>query len=100
MSRQQQNCFNKNEISGFYPSTFVYSHFSPKSEFLYFFLSSEAPCGGLMVDTKGEISGSLSTQISGKCIFLGFFMEFYSFMGSFQEKLTRKIHTTFLYECL
>ena len=53
-----------------------------------------------MVDTKGEISGSLSTQISGKCIFLGFFMEFYSFMGSFQEKLTRKIHTTFLYECL
>ena len=53
-----------------------------------------------MVDTKGEISGSLSTQISGKCIFPGFFMEFYSFMGSFQEKLTRKIHTTFLYECL
>ena len=32
-----------------------------------------------------------------KMHFLGFFLEFQSSMGSFEEKLTRKIHVTFLY---
>ena len=30
-------------------------------------------------------------------IFLDFFLKFQGFMGSFEEKLTRKIHTIFLY---
>ena len=32
-----------------------------------------------------------------KMHFLGIFLEFQSSMGSFEEKLTRKIHVTFLY---
>ena len=43
---------------------------------------------------------NLNLQIAVKCIFHGFFLEFQSFIASFEEKLTRKIHTTFLYECL
>ena len=34
-----------------------------------------------MVDTKQNIFWNLGIQIVGKCIFLGFFLEFYSFMG-------------------
>ena len=40
---------------GFYPNTFLYSRFSPKIEFLYCLLSSVAPWGGPMVDTKQNI---------------------------------------------
>ena len=43
---------------------------------------------------------SLGRPFAGKGIFLGFFLESESFlriMGSFEEKLTRKIHATFLY---
>ena len=43
---------------------------------------------------------ALSLKIAGKCIFLEFFLGFYNFIGSFNETLTRKIHATFLYECL
>ena len=41
--------------AGFYPSTFVYSRFSSKIQFLYCLLSSLAPWGGPMVDTEGKI---------------------------------------------
>ena len=41
--------------SGFYPSTFVYSRFSPKIQFLYCLLSSLARWGDLMVDTKIKV---------------------------------------------
>ena len=80
---------------GFDPSTFVYSRFPPRIQFLYYLLSSVAPC-----KLKGKV-WNLSLQMARNGIFLGLFQEFQSFMGSFEEKLTRKIHTTtFLYECL
>ena len=44
-------------FAGFYPSTFVYSCFSPKIGFLYCLLSSVVPWGGPMVDTKQNIFG-------------------------------------------
>ena len=40
-------------IPGFYPSTFVYSHFPPKIQFLYYLLSS--------------LSQNLGLQFTGKC---------------------------------
>ena len=40
--------------AGFYPSTFVYSRFSPKIQFLYCLLSSVAPWGDPMVHTEGK----------------------------------------------
>ena len=80
---------------GYDPSTFVYSRFPPRIQFLYYLLSSVAPC-----KLKGKV-WNLSLQMARNGIFLGLFQEFQSFMGSFEEKLTRKIHTTtFLYECL
>ena len=39
----------------------------------------------------------LSLQIAEKCIFLRFFLGIQTFMRSFEDKLTRKIHTTLLY---
>ena len=39
----------------FYPSTFVYSHFPPKIQFLHCLLSSLFPWGIPIVDTKGKI---------------------------------------------
>ena len=62
--------------SGFYPTTFVYSHFPPKIQFLYCFLTLVAPWGGPMEDTKEKILGNLGMQHAEKCIFLGFFLEF------------------------
>ena len=54
------------------------------------------------VSTKDSVPllFALSLKITGKCIFLEFFLGFYNFIGSFDEMLTRKIHATFLYECL
>ena len=49
---------------------------------------------------RSKKSWNVGLQIAGKCIFLGFSWSFRDFMGSFEEKLTRKIHTTFLYACL
>ena len=41
--------------TSFYASTFVYSHFSIKIQFLYCLLSSVAPWGGPMVDMKEKV---------------------------------------------
>ena len=41
-------------ISSFYPSTFVYSRISAKTQFLDCLLSSVAPWGGPMLDIKGK----------------------------------------------
>ena len=49
---------------------------------------------------RRKIFWTLGLKIPGKCIFLGFFIKFQKIMGSFEEKLTKKIHTTFLYACL
>ena len=48
-------CNLKVVTSGFYPSTFVYSRFSSKIQFLYCLLSSVTPCGGPMIDTERKI---------------------------------------------
>ena len=42
---------------------------------------------------KGKILEIYVIQIAGKCIFLGFFLGFQSFMGIFEETLPTKIHT-------
>ena len=42
-------------LEGFYPSTFVYSHFPLKIQFLYSVLSSVALWGGPMIDTEGKM---------------------------------------------
>ena len=41
--------------AGFFPNTFAYSFFSPKIQFVFCLLSSMAPWGDPMVDTKGKI---------------------------------------------
>ena len=41
--------------TGFYPSTFVYSRFPPKIQFLYCLLDSVAPCCGPMIESEGKI---------------------------------------------
>ena len=80
-------------LAGFYSNTFVYSRFSPKIWFLYCLFSSVAPWSDLTVVTKGKILEIQVIQIAGKCIFLGFFLGFQSFMGIFEETLPTKIHT-------
>ena len=40
---------------------------------------------------------NFSSSDCWKMHFLGFFLDFQSSMGSFEEKVTRKIHVTFLY---
>ena len=42
-------------FTGFYSSTFIYSHFSTKIKFLYCLLSSVALWGSPMVETEGNI---------------------------------------------
>ena len=50
------NCSTKSELmSGFYPSTFVYSHFYAKIQFLYCLLSSLSLWGIPIEGTKGKI---------------------------------------------
>ena len=84
----------------FYPWNFVYSRISPRIQFLECSLSSVAPCAGPMLDTKENVL-KFRSAIAGKCIFLRFFLKLQSFMGSFEKKLTRKNHITFLlYTCL
>ena len=52
----KQNLRNIKENNlGFYRSTFVYSRFPPKIQFLYCLLSSVAPWGGPMVNSEGKI---------------------------------------------
>ena len=68
-------------MSGLYPSTFISSLFSTKIQFLYCLLSS--------VVWEFRSAGRCKMQFSW--IFLGI-VEFY-----WEEKLTRKIHTFFLY---
>ena len=45
----------QNNFPGFYLSTFAYSRFPPKIQFLYCLLSSVILWGGPMVDTEGSI---------------------------------------------
>ena len=42
-------------LEGFYPITFVYSHFPLTNQFLYSELSSVILWGGPIVDTEGEM---------------------------------------------
>ena len=42
-------------MTGFYPSTFVYTRFSPKTQFLQCLLSSVVPQGSSMVDIKRKM---------------------------------------------
>ena len=48
---------------------------------------------------RREVFSNLSLQIAVKCIFLGFFSQFQSFITSWEEKFTRKILTTVIYAC-
>ena len=86
-------------VTGFHPSTFVTALFPLRFCFFTVFLAQwlcgVAPWWAM----KGKIL-NFSSQIAEKIIFLGFFLEFFSFMGSFDEKLTKKICTTFLFPCL
>ena len=80
-------------ITRYLSKHFCLQLFSPKVPFFYCSRSSLSPWVSLMVGTK-------ALQITWKCIFLGFFLEFQNLMGTFKENLTRNIHTTFLYACL
>ena len=55
-----------------------------------FFAIYLVPClheGLLKVDTKGKSLINLDLQMAGKCFFLEFFLEFWSFMREFQRKV-------------
>ena len=88
-------------LTGFYPSTFVYSHFPPKVQFHYCFLSSVALWGGPMVDTKENFFWNLNLQIGGKSIFLGFFGWILRVLWGFLKKrwLERYIQLFFMNVC-
>ena len=58
-------------LEGFYPITFVYSHFPLRNQFLYSVLSSVALWGGPMIDTEGDIFWNLGL-VCWKKHFLGF----------------------------
>ena len=53
----------------------------------------------LFVNFKGKFLKFRSADF-WKMLFLRFFLEFQSFMGSFEETLSKKIHTTLIYACL
>ena len=66
-------------------------------------LSWMVPWGVPCLDIKGTnfFFWNLGLQVAGKCIFLDFSWNLKRVSwGSFEEKLTRKIHTAFIYVCL
>ena len=91
ISMSRLDAREETDKTGFYPSRFVYSRFPPEIQFLFCLLSSVAAWVDPIVDNEGKIFHAF------QFIFHGFFLEFQSFIGSFEEKLTRKIHTTYLY---
>ena len=54
-------------------------------------------CGVALWQTSKEKFLKFWSSDCWKMHFLGFFLEFQSSIGSFEEKLTRKIHVTLLY---
>ena len=67
---------NMYTLPGFYPSTFVYSRFPQKIQFLYCLLSLVAPWGGSMVDTEGKIFEIHVCRLLENPFFLEFHGEF------------------------
>ena len=72
----------KQHYSGFYSSTFVYSHSSSKIQFLYCSLSSVATWGGPTVDTDGEFL-KLRYVDCWKMHFSWIFLGIFKFHGKF-----------------
>ena len=69
--------------AGFYPNTFVYSHFFLKIQFLYCFPSSPSPWGSLQITGKFTLPCLFIFFVCSGCNFLGI-LEFY---GEFQQKV-------------
>ena len=65
LNNSPQNAKKKycNSLPCFYPSTFVYSCFPPKIQFLYCLLSSVTPWGGPMMDTEGKMFWNLVCRL-------------------------------------
>ena len=63
-------------FTGFYPSTFVYSHFPSRIQFLYCLLSSVAQWGGPMVDNQQEIFEIYMCRSLENAFFLNFSWSF------------------------
>ena len=69
-------------MAGFYPSTFVYSCFPPKIQFLQYLLSSVVLWGGTMVDTKRKMFQIQICRLLENAFFLDFSWNFrvYAYM--------------------
>ena len=84
-------------VAGFYPSTFIYSRFSP---FLYCLLSSVAPWGGSIVGTEGKIFEIWVCRSLENAFFLDFSWKFrVSRVVLKKSWLERYIHFSFMCVC-
>ena len=82
---------------GFYSSTLIYSRFAQRFSFFTACLVQGSVGWSHGRHQMGHVWNS-DLQVAGKYIILRFFLEL-GFMGSFKEKLARKINATFLYAC-
>ena len=62
--------------AGFYPSTFVYSRFPPKIQFLYCLLNQMAPWGGPVIDSEQKLFEIYICRLLEKVFFLDFLWNF------------------------